>query len=51
MKCPPIQFPQLAGCCALNVEFNISYPILIKISYFILPTERRVWGKGGPKTG
>ncbi len=30
--------------CALNVEFSISYPNLIKFSYFILPSERRVWG-------
>jgi hypothetical protein len=29
--------------CALNVEFNISHPNLMKFSYFILTTERKVW--------
>ncbi len=35
--------------CALNVEFSISFPDLIKFPYFMDTAETRVWGEGRPK--
>jgi predicted naringenin-chalcone synthase len=37
--------------CALMLIFSISFPDLIKFPYFMDTPERRVWAKGGSKTG